>query len=753
MRPPLHAIAPSQSALRYLRQILFPRLGEHHPASMASNCLRLQRQEGRFRRRLHVETLVERYGGEQQQQQPEKVVPESAPLVERAEAENKSTWATNKQKLPKEQLEKGARKQPLPRKWHSHCRQLVRQKRLNEAMEQWLDARNRNARWGHVVGVGKDLMKAFNENQRTRDTPQVFYGIVSYHPKLVDTRCLNLVLEAYLKNDRPGKLIEVFKHYKEILKPDHMTFNIILRNFIAMKRLDEAENLLQILLETQGPITPSSFATLLNGINQTTGDFQEMRRIVEWMKTTTTKPHTSIYNIMIKAALDNSRYDLARGYAEELVERGLQYNTDTFVLFLSKQSKIGDWVGVRRTLERMHEHNLKISTGGFNTLLNYHASTSELPRTEYFFNSMVSNGIMPDQFSFNIMIGACARSHDDAAKERWITQMKATGFLPDAVTFNILFHELRKSGTQPSLLRRIYRAATSIDPNLVNSRTKHILLDSMYNDEILPYLPRRQPQPEADPFADQTRAMESSLDAGRPDDAICIFSDIMSRGLKPSHPIVAAAIRAAFRLPESEHDESSRLLYIAQERGVPVNEIVLSVIANDSDSYSSGYINSATSTHRLTATLERLKSSYEFMDSKFLTVSHYVLIQAAWNLASDGDGEAAVALIHQIANSRWGASVKWDIVGLTVLLKAYTIMGDLRGIGWVVDQTFQNEIVPDKLFMTYLRRAKEVAQSKEDDDFLGWLVARCLKHRTKLKDEDGVEKARVILKFFSDREG
>ncbi|KAL0633243.1 hypothetical protein Q9L58_007853 [Maublancomyces gigas] len=755
---PLHAIAPSTRVLRYLRQILFPRPHEY-PVCIASNCARPRYCENHFlsqqHRGVHTGVLVENYGGEQlqqqqQQQQQEEMTPLLAPPVRQAWAKGRAGWNMNKKKkaLWERPLRKAGVSGPSPNKgWHLQCRRLIHQKRLSEAMAQWLDAKNKNAEQGDVEKLGKALMKAFNRNQRARGTPQIFATMVAHDPSSIDTRCLNLVLEAYLINNRPEKLTEVFKHYKNIVNPDWMTFDIILRNFIAMRRLGDAEGLVRILLDNRGPVTPSSFATLLDGVNQKTGDLVEMQRIVEWMKTTGVDPHKSIYNIMIKAALDNGRYTMARGYAEEMVARGLQYNTDTFVLFLSTQSVAGDWVGVRRTMERMHAHNLMISTEGFSTLLHSYAATAvEIDHIERFFESMVSAGATPGRFTFNIMVHACTRLHDSVSKERWIKRMRVAGFPPDAVTFNILFQELRKSHTPCYVLRRVYAAAVDINPNIVNARTKQILLDSMRKESILPYLPRSRAT-SAPRFVEQTRAMESALSADRPHDAICIFSDIISSGVKPTQPLVAAAIRATFRLPVSEHDEASRLLFIAQKRGIRVNEVVMDVIVASEPSTHAP----STDSNRLMAALDRLKTSYEFMGRFFLPVSHYVLIQSAWSLVSGGDAQGAITLLHQMANTRWGSEIaKWDMVGLTVLLRAYTVIGDMTGVGWVVDQVLQDEVLPDRRFMMYLKRAKECTQSREDEAFVGWCVGRCLKMRGSLRSEEAGLSARELLKFFGE---
>lgn len=107
-----------------------------------------------------------------------------------------------------------------------------------------------------------------------------------------------------------------------------------------------------------------------------------------------------------------------------------------------------------------------------------------------------------------------------------------------------------------------------------------------------------------------------------------------------------------------------------------------------------------------------------------------------------------------MANTRWGSEIaKWDVVGLTVLLRAYTVIEDITGVRWVVDQMLQGEILPDRKFMMYLRRAKECAQSREDEAFVGWCVARCLKMKARLRGEEADVRARELLGLFRSVEG
>lgn len=768
MRAPLHAIAPSQSALRYLRQILFPRPYDYRP-TMAANCARVHHHHpwggrGLFRQQRGFHGGALGAVGEARGPENTVVIPHQYPPVPPAERVllRDSASAPNQTKLWNARWKKTRwkkarikfrRKKKIysPTAWAFDSSRLINQKRLNEVVNKWIDAKEKRADEKDVQKLGITLMKAFNRNRRSRGTPHIFNLMAATDPKSIDTACLNLCMEAYLLNNRPSKLIEVYRKYQGSVKPNYVTINIILRNFIAMGQLSEAENLLKVVMELRGPVTRHSFQLLMYGVRAITDSLPEMTRVFEWMKTTHLSPHSPIYNTMIKTALDCSQYDLAKKYADEMVEKGLGYNLETFVLFLSTQSKAGDWDAVAKTMQRMKDYNIKLTVKAFNTLLHSYARAADLPLVERFFESMLSFDIVPDRYSYNILIHASCRAKDEEAKHRWLKRMRSAGHLPDVVTFNILFHELRKTKTQPYVLRRIYNAVLDINPDLVNTMTKMMLLDSMFKDSLAyerrANLRRTSPRLDDDIFLPEIKEMESATNAGRPHDAICIFTDILAQGLKPTEFLTTSAVRAAFRLPPPEHDNVSRLLYIAHKRGARINDIVLSILSSESFHSSSP----SSSPEQLNTVLQQLHASYSFMSSHCLPINHYIFVKTAWKLATSGDPHGAIFLMNKISTSQWGS--KWNVVGLTTLLHAYTLIRDLKGMRWVVETMEAEQEMPDRLFMRYLRRAKEVSESQEDEAFISWLVVRCVKHREALKEREADDKAREILQFFEGLEG
>lgn len=692
--------------------------------------------------------------GETKGPEAELVSHQLVPPVERdvlrssASSPNRAKWKKTRIKFRRK------RKMHNPKAWFLDSSRLINAKRLKEAVDKWIDAKEKKADEKDIQLLGISLMKAFNRNRRSLGTPHIFNLMAITDPTSIDTSCLNLCMEAYLLNNRPGKLIEVYKKYQGLVKPNYVTINIILRNFIAMGQLSKAEDLLKVVLESGGPVTRHSFQLLLYGVRKLTESLPDMTRVFEWMKSTHLSPHSPVYNIMIKMALDCSQYGLAKRYADEMVERGLGYNLETFILFLSKQSMAGDWDAVGKTMLRMQDYNIKLSTRGFNTLLHSYARVADLPLVERFFESMVSLGIVPDRYSYNVLIHASCRAKNEEAKNRWFNHMKSAGHLPDALTFNILFHQLRQAKAQPSVLRRLYNAVLDINPSLVNTMTKKMLLDSMLKDSLAyerrANLRRTSPLLKDDVFLPEIKAMDSATDEGRPYDAICIFTDILAQGLKPSAFLTASVVRASFRLPASEHDNVSRLLYLAHKRGVHVNDVVLSVLSSSSDSiYSSSP--SPSLPEKPNTILRQLHTSYNFMSKHCLPISHYILVRTAWKLAVSGDPHGAIFLMNQVSTSSWGS--EWNIVGLTTLLHAYILIKDLKGMRWVVETMEAQQEMPDRIFMRYLRRAKETSESQEDEAFISWLVARCVKLKERLQDQAADQKAREILKYFEGLEG
>jgi len=127
--------------------------------------------------------------------------------------------------------------------------------------------------------------------------------------------------------------------------------------------------------------------------------------------------------------------------------------------------------------------------------------------------------------------------------------------------------------------------------------------------------------------------------------------------------------------------------------------------------------------------LQLIYGVYKFMEANDITISHNVSYRAAATLINRQDAVGALHIINEVSKTRWGRKTEWDISGLTVLLRAYSVMNDMRGLRWVIARVLASREVPDEKFYEYLGRAAKTAASKADKREIEFLTQQTREHK------------------------
>jgi hypothetical protein len=273
----------------------------------------------------------------------------------------------------------------------------------------------------------------------------------------------------------------------------------------------------------------------------------------------------------------------------------------------------------------------------------------------------------------------------------------------------------------------MYSFISDWDQTLVNMRTKEMLMHSTYKGaeriRIRPFFAH----------VDQTEeeiTMEAAIQGGRPGNAINIFRKLLSKGARPSIPLVSFAVRATLFLPPGQRDDPYRLLRTAQQRGVKVSKIPVLNAFEISMPHPS-----ARPPEAYTTVSRQVRRAYEFLEAAKLPITHDISVNSACRMINEGHAPAAILLLHEISKTPWSQGASWGKEGLTVLLKGYIGVEDLSGVGWIVDQLTQSGEVPDRIFLRHLWLAKGIAKSEEEKNYLHRLEVRCLQHRREMRWE------------------
>lgn len=740
MIPRSHVIAPSQNTLHYLRKILC-----HWPCELpASHCTQLGRRRKSNCIDTHVNSLNTRpkcrgYNTPNilPNDTPAPIAPrcvwypfpkiykrkKKAKVNRKPAAESKVSLDEAESRVCKSVAEPEAILDEAESKaWDSQCQRLVSKGELSEATKEFLEGLDRGEKGEHIKTTGKSLMTALASKGRHSEIPRIFHLMALKDRQNVDAAALNRCLEAHLHRGMYWRVKATWEHHRRRVEPDPATARVLLRNLVFMREWSKAEGLVRNLLGKELPSNASRdlFAVLLGGLRITSGSFMKMERIYKILSSKV-EPPISVFNILIEAAISAGRLDIAKGYALEKLARGVKHNRGTFGIFLAAYTRAGDWERTENVLRRMEAQNMEPTTPMFNMLLKAYSQVVGLGDLENFFERMVARGVLPDSISFNIMIHLYAKKWDEANIALWVRRMKDAGIEPDAVTVNTLFQVIRMTGEAlPSMLRRIYGAISDKDGSLVNIRTKGMLLHSAYKGterlRVRPYLP----------MVDQTEeesAMETAIREGQPEVAINIFRKALSKGVKPSLPLVTSAVRATAILPSGQREDPHRLLRTSQERGVKISKIPILNAFPISMPHPD-----ANTSEAFMMVSKQVRQAYEFLEAAGVPITHDISIDSASRMINEGHSQAAVLFLHEISKTYWGRASSWGKKSLTVLLKGYIQAKDISGIGWIVEQMTQGEEVADRRFFRYLKLANGVVRNEDEKKYLHWLEVRCSKH-------------------------
>ncbi|RPB05201.1 hypothetical protein L873DRAFT_1798186 [Choiromyces venosus 120613-1] len=754
MIPHTHAIAPSKNALHYLRQILFHWPCEPFHHGPIANCIRLnvRRKNSNCSQQVKArspEALKKR----RNPTRPE-TPPSSPPNVSLTKPVSKSVSRRHQLISQRTSVQKAATattntptttsanssialpiqdkiKSASSRVWVLKCCRSILEGKLSEARVGFLEGLQRGEYGEQVKIVGKAVMKALRKRGRHSEIPDIFHRMYIAGQKHVDTHALNICLEAYIEMGMYSKVISTYRYHRPRVQPDIQTMKHRLRNFIAMRKLHQAEKLLRGLLKKEGPpwmADSAMFALLLGGVKIISGSFHRMERIFKWMAESRVKLHVGVFNVLIEAAINVGRLDIAKGYARVKLELGIKHNAETYAIFLAAYARRQNWQGTASVLKEMELKKVQLTTPMFNMLLKTYSTTIGLEDLKKFFDKMEVRGILPDSYSYNIMIHSCVRQWDEPGIEHWVRRMMRSGIGPDAVTLNTLFQTIRHTGDAvPFLLRRIYAIIRENNDSLINQRTKDMLVHSTYRglERV-----RIRPSQEIVDQSGEELAIDQALQQDQPTTAIDIFQRHLSRGIKPSIPLVTSAVRATLSLPRSSLSEAYRLLRICEDRGIKISktptlksfEILLPPRNTDP-------------TEAYITVSSQIREAYTFLESAELPITHDISVHTAWRLTQEKNPRAAVLLLHEISKTRWGTNFPWEKKSLTVLMKAYIDIGDTAGLGWIVDQLIAGGEVPDNTVFKYLMLAMDAAATGQEKSFVQWSEAKCSQHRLAMRDE------------------
>ncbi|XP_010467542.1 PREDICTED: pentatricopeptide repeat-containing protein At2g17670-like [Camelina sativa] len=229
------------------------------------------------------------------------------------------------------------------------------------------------------VDEAKDLMKELTE----KHSPP-------------DTYTYNFLLKYMCKSKSLGVVYEFVDEMRESfgVKPDLVSFTILIDNVCNSKNLREAMFLVDVLGNSHNGFKPDCFVynTIMKGFC-TLSKGSEAIGVYKKMKEEGIEPDHITYNTLIFGLSKSGRVEEARKYLKLMVEAGYEPDTATYTSLMNGMCRKGETLGALSLLEEMEAKGCVPNDVTYNTLLHGLCKARLMDKGMELYELMKANGV------------------------------------------------------------------------------------------------------------------------------------------------------------------------------------------------------------------------------------------------------------------------------------------------------------------------------------------------------------------------
>ncbi|KAK6913618.1 Pentatricopeptide repeat [Dillenia turbinata] len=203
--------------------------------------------------------------------------------------------------------------------------------------------------------------------------------------------------------------LEVFEMLREqpFYHPKEGTYMKLLVLLGRCGQPHRAQQLFDKMVEEELDATSELYTALLAAYSRS-NLIDEAFSVLNHMKTLPScQPDVYTYSTLIKACVDNTRFNLVESLYEQMTERSITPNTVTQNIVLSGYGKAGLFDQMEKVLSAMLESTTcKPDVWTMNTILSLFGNKGQIEMMEKWYEKFRNFGIEPETRTFNILIGA-----------------------------------------------------------------------------------------------------------------------------------------------------------------------------------------------------------------------------------------------------------------------------------------------------------------------------------------------------------
>ncbi|KAJ9639492.1 hypothetical protein H2199_006527 [Coniosporium tulheliwenetii] len=476
----------------------------------------------------------------------------------------------------------------------------------------------------------------------------------------------------------------------------------------------------------------ASYAILLNRVWSQTRNLEAVQSVFQAMLSALNDQAVPIdaYNALILA-----RISAGQGFPADpeifgsMAGKKMKPDMATFSHLMLSRAYADDWAAVRKILKTVHETGMVKSFARmsrfFNPMFRRFCRRHDSEEIRRFLQEAIDNyGIRPTQRTADLVLKSLVREKRLDEIQPWIDSMRAQGF-NRTVNAHSAFHMLKRYSldNRPShqfltgLVKQLDGAA---DRSLASKELYTVVGGSLAFDlskagpktrRVLEPIIRRRlggltrkvaraPAIINKAYVDKRQTESQMLLAlawDKPEEAMKLYQKTLRGGLPASIQALEIAMEAGHRTGDESLREAYEELSKTKAAGMNVLPSLGAFLLHR-------MYNRRLDDHEIE---KIVMDFYRSMADNGFEVQHYIAISGANYLVNKGRPSSAINLLTSIYKSEWAQRKPFDIVGMTVFLRAYAAARNLNGVQWVLQTVFSKNMRIDRKFHQTLRMAKK----------------------------------------------
>ncbi|ESZ94186.1 hypothetical protein SBOR_5412 [Sclerotinia borealis F-4128] len=426
------------------------------------------------------------------------------------------------------------------------------------------------------------------------------------------------------------------------------------------------------------------------------------------------------YAVIIQLCVEAGDFVAAGNYHEQLNQISGPCEDDILIRGQIARGKAmcEEWDDVKSSFAEMAKlkPNNRVYGDIFPPILKLFAKSHSLAETEDFLQCFLQQYQVPlTPYASNIMIGEYAKAKELQSIIRWIEYATSVSTFLDADSFNTILSQLYKTwGFNFEEVYQVHRVMLRSSVDYTNDSTlaylrQLALKDSKGIQEVatrkLRALPSATRAIKDDNYP--RRQIFEESEKGNFKNVVDIYEDACKKGVYIHSSVLAATVKALLHLNDGDSYMALQLIRDAKLKGYSLDDALITILTHRLPKF----MESAGSSRLikfLTSAREAIAKAQEYG----ITVPQYVFNEVTNILVQNGYFQDAIAFWAEMSRT-YSATVRPDVVSLTILLKAYIGIKESSGIIWITKMLSVNQIVPDARMKQILKNTRTILRKEK----------------------------------------